>query len=333
LKNCELIFDPLSNKTGRDLFFLTRNSTYVSITYPNSSFHENTCVWDTACVDDAVSLNSPLCCKGGSCNCPKYDIIYFRGFGCAVGDLQAPILCNSGYFRLNEYNNIVATLGNYLDFLSPSESFYNTYKNFYEGKSPNNKYPTTLKDSYDGNTQCIICPPGTYCEHQFTKPANCPQGTYNSANRQYQCQSCPLGKFCPFEGMNSTLPCPQGYICNNTRIGTLDPFLALNNDFNYAFRCLENYFCPNGTNDVYANPCPKGNYCPPGSSSPIPCPPGTYQKDIAKSSCIQCPIGFYCPSLAMIAPTGCDPGRMCLELGRRSPNEMCPPGNFIIKII
>lgn len=41
--------------------------------------------------------------------------------------------------------------------------------------------------------------------------------------------------------------------------------------------------------------CPPGTFCPPGSSFPLGCPPGTYNPSEAMEECEDCLPGFICP--------------------------------------
>lgn len=78
----------------------------------------------------------------------------------------------------------------------------------------------------------------------------------------------------------------------------------------------------NGTG--VAGPCTPGHYCPQQSSTPTPCPLGTYSnttKLTADSECLDCPYGMYCGELGLTEPSGpCSPGFYCL-LGSESPNN------------
>lgn len=41
--------------------------------------------------------------------------------------------------------------------------------------------------------------------------------------------------------------------------------------------------------------CPRGTYCPAGSSFPLGCPPGTYNPSEAMEECADCLAGSICP--------------------------------------
>ncbi|KPP71460.1 SCO-spondin-like [Scleropages formosus] len=90
--------------------------------------------------------------------------------------------------------------------------------------------------------------------------------------------------------------------------------------------------------------CPKGHYCPEGSSSGVafPCPLGFLSTRVGLPSvdgCEPCPPGKYCSSVGLSAPTGdCSPGYLCTQGavfpqpvggatgGLCSPGFYCPKG-------
>jgi len=98
---------------------------------------------------------------------------------------------------------------------------------------------------------------------EVTKVA-CSPGTYNSqfnAATQADCLQCPPGKYCKGGEQSFTGLCDKGYICTGGQ-STPTP---------------TNTFTKDDYSPSRSGPCPVGNYCPTGSSFPIPCPVGTYQ--------------------------------------------------------
>lgn len=66
------------------------------------------------------------------------------------------------------------------------------------------------------------------------------------------------------------------------------------------------------------NICPMGYYCTEGTTTPTPCPIGTFWDAVGGTSlsdCIVCDGGDYCETLALVIPgTGpCGPGFYCPE--------------------
>ena len=86
--------------------------------------------------------------------------------------------------------------------------------------------------------------------------------------------------------------------------------------------CRLGFYCTGGAikstqpvNSTVGGPCPRGYYCPSGSSAPLACPPSTYQPSTGRSvisQCLPCTPGSYCGSFALTAPTGlCSAGYYC----------------------
>ncbi|GFO49401.1 multiple epidermal growth factor-like domains protein 11 [Plakobranchus ocellatus] len=74
------------------------------------------------------------------------------------------------------------------------------------------------------------------------------------------------------------------------------------------------FFCELGSNTSQATICSVGHYCPEGSSTPSPCPQGTYTNTQGLVNITQC--------------TDCDPGMYCNDTGLSSPVAQCDPGFY-----
>lgn len=88
------------------------------------------------------------------------------------------------------------------------------------------------------------CPVGSYCDNDV-KGNNftlCPRGTYQSSSAQTDCVPCPIGYFCPDEGLPVPRLCPAGYVCDVSGIGVIQQ------------PCPEGHFCLEGTATT-------GTYC------------------------------------------------------------------------
>ena len=78
--------------------------------------------------------------------------------------------------------------------------------------------------------------------------------------------------------------------------------------------------------------CPAGHYCPEGSSSGTPCPPGTQLSSTGAqdvSECNLCNQGSYCGGYGNSVATGpCDAGYYCPQgMNTSAPMEYtCPQG-------
>ena len=82
-----------------------------------------------------------------------------------------------------------------------------------------------------------------------------------------------------------------------------------------------------------------GYFCPAGSDSPQPCPPGTYSSTGLQSisQCLPCPDGYYCSDSGKTIVTGqCDAGFYCAKavgavigfIIPNPPDRVCPAGTF-----
>ena len=86
------------------------------------------------------------------------------------------------------------------------------------------------------------CSPGTFANFTERKCIVCPPGSFSSASSAESCSLCPGGTFAKPYGSSSCAVCPEGHAC------------------------------PPGTSSWARLNCGRGNYCPEGSSGPIPCP-------------------------------------------------------------
>ncbi|EDO40914.1 predicted protein, partial [Nematostella vectensis] len=206
------------------------------------------------------------------------------------------------------------------------------------------------------NFNNTVCPSGHYCPGgtETSTQYPCPAGTYNRLAGQTNdssCVNCTAGKYC--EGPGNSWPtgdCSGGWYCTGGA--------RTNMTITHGGRCTAGHYCPVGspammpcdggkycavdgldspTDDCIAgfyctlrssksdpidgvtgNICPKGNYCPRGVASPVPCLPGTYNDALQatnSSACIQCTRGKHCNGTGLENPVGCCAG-----------GYFCPPG-------
>ncbi|OAF64381.1 hypothetical protein A3Q56_07913, partial [Intoshia linei] len=188
---------------------------------------------------------------------------------------------------------------------------------------------------------CEICTSGYVCSKTGLAVPNelCPQGHYCPAGSTTLYKyPCPIGTINDSFGLSSSSQCescPEGYVCDKGTGGATRPSA-----------CLAGSYCPYGTSDATKTlcksgtwsdrtnissmdecyPCPRGSWCPIGSTNAnnkcpkgycctfgtkaaydYPCPAGTYS-DVESlescDSCKACPQGHYCEE-ASTTPTKC----------------------------
>lgn len=77
----------------------------------------------------------------------------------------------------------------------------------------------------------------------------------------------------------------------------------------------------------FGGKCPRGHYCPKGSTIPKPCPEGSYQDKEGQISCKPCPAGYYCLAKASTYnDTICPSGKYCPV--NTSVPILCDEGTF-----
>ena len=197
-----------------------------------------------------------------------------------------------------------------------------------------------------GNEECSECPAGFYCEGEENKgelgdikpctagnycpsnsylPTPCPAGTYvmeERAQREDDCVKCKPGYYCPQGTASPSLECAPGYYClSGAKTGTPSVEIVSNEGESLS---------------PQYGPCPKGSYCPKGTSDPKPCPTGTYNPSFALTSeetCAQCKGGFFCPRIkletAQNIQFACSEGYFCPQ-GSAQPRKenICFAGSY-----
>eukprot|EP01135_Chromosphaera_perkinsii_P006890 Nk52_evm45s621 gene=Nk52_evmTU45s621 len=167
--------------------------------------------------------------------------------------------------------------------------------------------------SPDGSTNTGAggpCPKGHYCAAQTTSPVACDPGTYNDLlgrSLKSQCKACLPGKYCETSGLASpTGDCSAGFYCASGS-ATKNPASVTAN----------------------GGPCPTGNYCPVGTSSPLPCPAGQHNPSTGQTACQQCPKGYFCPAgTSTFGNNPCPSGHYCPSGTKFDKEFKCPVGTF-----
>lgn len=191
---------------------------------------------------------------------------------------------------------------------------------------------------------CTACSPSKYCPPGSTVETPCQAGSY-CATPSTQVQ-CPQNTYCP---ASSTAPtdCPSNHVSQpgstmstqcETAVITVDFAVdgaSVNLTQSQFQQALPDSVQLNSYEDVLvlsAGVCPQGYYCPPDTTTAIPCPARTYNNNtngVSVDDCLTCPVGQYCP-LASILPTSCDAGSYRITEGAAQQSEctVCPSGNY-----
>ena len=113
-------------------------------------------------------------------------------------------------------------------------------------------------------------------------PTPCAAGTYNELEGQTDesaCLPCPVGSFCPDEGMSSPTTCSAGHYCESTQLASATPCDA------GKYNELEGQ-----SDESVCLDCPIGSYCP-DAGMPTP---------------TACAAGYYCETTLMTQGTPCE---------------------------
>lgn len=83
---------------------------------------------------------------------------------------------------------------------------------------------------------------------------------------------------------------------------------------NECTMCPEGYECNDyAITNITLRECPKGHWCPAGTTKANLCPPGTYYNEtgaVYEGDCLNCPAGYYCPEGSQ-EPIRCKEGTYC----------------------
>eukprot|EP00762_Andalucia_godoyi_P006881 ANDGO_08333.mRNA.1 variant len=189
-----------------------------------------------------------------------------------------------------------------------------------------------------GDSRGDLCPLGHYCLAGTVTPTACTNDTVNSnlgGSVPADCVPCPAGFTC-VPGNPVPTPCVPGYYCEINKSPVPCPpktFNARNSatDASYCLPCPDSYYCPVSGISVYqVYPCPPGSYCFNATTTPEPCPAGTYRPiglgGNPKNDCLVCPQGQYCPNAGMVSPLNC-PAKYYCPSGSSSP-QTCLAGGY-----
>ncbi|CAG9336329.1 unnamed protein product [Blepharisma stoltei] len=190
------------------------------------------------------------------------------------------------------------------------------------------------------NTAATVCDLGYYCNAGATAPLLCLPGyicsSITTTGTAMYAAPCTAGSLCPWGSSSDSTKCKEGFYCPS---GTLVAYPCPPGTYRSTVGATALSDCSTLSTsgkylDTFANTgsgttCPKGYYCPTGTSDPIPCPAGTYNPSdgaSASTDCVVCPEGKYCPYEATWSPSDCLAGKYCVK-GTITPVK-CPAGTY-----
>jgi len=188
-----------------------------------------------------------------------------------------------------------------------------------------------------------ICSDGQYCPFGTSYPLVCPEGFYCNNETNYDKKKCPANHYCPPgtaypkncttgescpEGSGYPTKCVSGFVSQYIEgvlrcIACPPGTYSMSGLSTKCETCEPGYICMGQTTAQYpwsiiihrGYKCPKGSYCPAGSSEPVKCPAGTYnalEGQITSEACILCKAGTY---------SGYAGSEACLPCGDSSSSE------------
>ena len=231
------------------------------------------------------------------------------GWACETTGLTAPSsMCESGYVCPIGSTSAVAIIAAAGEF-APAGS-----------ASAEQCLPGTFSD-VPGLGACLPCPAGFVCPLAGTTVlTSCGEGFYCNEGSSVQ-EPCPAGQLSTGTGQigsEACVDCPAGRFCATTGQSDVSGVCQAGHYCAGADRVAD----PGTLNDVVADIeqgtsgfCPPGYYCLGGTSTPTPCPLGTYSASTGATSlsaCLSCDAGMYCAVEGLTQPTGpCSAGYFC----------------------
>jgi len=141
-------------------------------------------------------------------------------------------------------------------------------------------------------------------------PLPCPIGTYSDTEQNDDITDC--------------LPCSIGRYCDDMGLTLAD---LVNKECFEGFICLGGSDIPNPKDGVKGQLCDPGHYCLQGTLAMAQCPAGSYEPRYGNSdsSCQDCPKGWFCP-IGSTKPTICPILSYCPV--RSVAPLLCPDGTY-----
>ena len=249
-----------------------------------------------------VSVRRGRFCQEEKCHSSDLDLDFYEDMWDKSVKLYRPIPCPPGTYCHPGSSQNSTLIG---DFSSPQTCI--GINHCPEGSVDPRGLGECPKGFYCRFGKKYSCPVGSYCPDQgLWDPIPCEPGTFNFMIGQVECTRCALGHYCDGYGRVDPAVCTPGYICSEH--GLASPNML----------CQPGYYCPPGTqtSDPFRNDT---------ALRPYPCRPGSYcLSGCGFDSIIEgnfshaqpCSAGFYCEA----ASTSGKGSGLC------PPSFVCPKG-------
>ena len=273
-------------------------------------------VSNTVCASCPVNSSSPAGSPGiSSCTCSDPNML--------MNNNQC--VCRANFYLLSG-----SCLACNSSFISPINSTSVSQCVCPSGKSNVGGVCVCPSGLYFNSVSCVACPAGSFCvPYSSNLPTSCPANSYCPAGST-AATLCPTGQMSS-AGSSDISQCQTAYINVNISIDGVSNSLS-QSQFQNALP--SNVAVQSYVDEIIVSQgvCPQGYYCPYGTTTPTPCPAGTYNNitnTVDSSTCLTCPQGNYCP-LASILPTKCAAGSYMINLNaiQQSDCTVCPTGNY-----
>ncbi|KAG7471369.1 hypothetical protein MATL_G00123830 [Megalops atlanticus] len=118
------------------------------------------------------------------------------------------------------------------------------------------------------------CSPGSYCPQGTTHMLTCPPGTFNpveGAESAEACLACPSGRYCGRPGLDAPSgPCGAGFFCSLASRSAEPQNAVAETSVRLANHSED---LSSSSEQIGGGICPRGHYCPAGTTQPLPCAP------------------------------------------------------------
>ncbi|KAG9392255.1 hypothetical protein J8273_5240 [Carpediemonas membranifera] len=169
---------------------------------------------------------------------------------------------------------------------------------------------------------CAPASVGYYSDDFIAQAACAVPGTYTNTTGMSACDVADPGWYVDDADRTHQVPCDAGYISTSAGQSSCTQSSA-------------GFYVPDdGEPHTSGLACPTGHFCPSGSTSPTPCPIGTFNPNTNAghlASCMPCPAGTYSSNTGLTSAgecTPCSPGKYCATPGLAAPTGSCSAGYY-----